>query len=312
MNDYTLERPGLEAHFPQSKQEWKELRRSFVGGSDVAAIAGLVDWATPFTIWCEKMGVSAKKDTLAMKYGRDNEKRILGYAQEILGPEAQIYQSRATYVQGNYGANLDGIAIHDGKEIGIEIKTTSDLTSWDRTPLHYWLQVQHYMNVCGLERFLVIVEGKGWRSHFFEESFDYLGNNIRFMINEFWDFVEKKEPPYMPDFSKKIERDYIVAALRKGILNYKFRESNVMNYLRDYIAAQSYIKKIQEELDILRAKILSAMGPKKELESCGFLAKSKEIESVRFDAARFKEDHPELYELYMKKSSYTQLVVKES
>lgn len=311
MNSYILKRPMMKVIQSKNDEEWKELRRSFVGGSDVAAIMGCSVWATEFTVWCEKLGVSAKKDTAAMKYGRDNEKRILSYAQDILGIESQIYKSPVTYVKGNRGANLDGIAVVNGEEIGIEIKTTGDLSPWNYVPVVYYFQIQHYMSVCGLKRFLLIAEGRNWREHYFVNSDECPQNEISRAIDDFWVFVEKKEPPYMPDFAKKIERDYAVAAAEKGILDFKVSESNLEQYCKYYIDAKKSLKQVEEISDCLKTKILSAIGQGREMCLPAFLVKANKIESERFDSAQFKEDYPDLYFRYLKKSSYTQLSVKE-
>jgi putative phage-type endonuclease len=56
------------------RDEWLEWRRGGIGASDVAGLLGLSKWSSPFTIWCDKLGLSPpSEDSERMRMGRRME-----------------------------------------------------------------------------------------------------------------------------------------------------------------------------------------------------------------------------------------------
>ena len=39
------------------REQWLELRRNSIGGSDAAAACGQSPWTSPLALWCDKMGM---------------------------------------------------------------------------------------------------------------------------------------------------------------------------------------------------------------------------------------------------------------
>ena len=44
----------LLGNFPSGSREWLDLRKTGIGGSEVAAICGFSKWTSPYTLWCQK------------------------------------------------------------------------------------------------------------------------------------------------------------------------------------------------------------------------------------------------------------------
>ena len=44
-----------------SREDWLNLRRHSIGGSDAAAIVGLNEYASPFSVWADKRGLTKDK-----------------------------------------------------------------------------------------------------------------------------------------------------------------------------------------------------------------------------------------------------------
>ena len=44
------------------RAEWLAWRRSGIGASDVAGILGISPWASPFTVWADKLGLLPDED----------------------------------------------------------------------------------------------------------------------------------------------------------------------------------------------------------------------------------------------------------
>lgn len=312
MTDYILNRPGLIVHLPQTHHEWLALRRGFVGGSDVAAIMGGSPWATPFTIWCEKMGVSAKKDTPAMRYGRENEERLLGWAQDVLGETMYVCKSPYTYVSGDFCANLDGIAKNcDGAEIGIEIKTTSDHKPWDSVPIYYQLQVQHYMMVCGLSSFFLFVEGRGWCDYFVIEQDLEMQARIRAEVETFWrDFVLTKTSPYHPNMDGAIEASYAVAAAEAGLIKMEVNDYELGCCIERFLDFDEEQKKYEKLREGAKNSLMAILGESRERKIDGYVLQKKKIGVERFDQAAFREAHPMLYVQFVRTTFYNKLRVE--
>ena len=60
----------------KSRDEWLERRRSYIGGSDAAAVVGLNPYKTNVELWQEKTGQLQPKDIsgeIYVKYGHDAE-----------------------------------------------------------------------------------------------------------------------------------------------------------------------------------------------------------------------------------------------
>ena len=46
----------------EDREEWLEVRKSGIGGSEVAAICGLSKWESAYTLWLRKTGQVEDKD----------------------------------------------------------------------------------------------------------------------------------------------------------------------------------------------------------------------------------------------------------
>lgn len=153
---------------------WLAERRNGVGASDVAGILGLSPWASPYSVWADKVyGSDDERDTLAMSFGRRAEAMIAPWFTELTGlyiggeqtacvhPEHP--HQRCTIDGRVYDERLDDDgrfllsvgAYSDDLCVGaLEIKTTSATPKeWeeDGIPVHYQCQGQWTMHVTGAQ-----------------------------------------------------------------------------------------------------------------------------------------------------------------
>lgn len=153
-----------------SREEWLELRRTGIGGSDAGAIMGLNQWITPLSVYLDKKGYARFEGNKATEWGNILEDPVRQKAKEELGIEIQIVPGMFTSKEHPFmNANFDGLLFIDGeKEIsgcvvsglgGHEIKTsrTGDGFTIDEIPDSYYAQVQHYMAVTGISFFILTV-----------------------------------------------------------------------------------------------------------------------------------------------------------
>lgn len=65
---------------------WLAERRTGIGGSDVAAILGLNEWTSPYTVWADKLGLlPEREDSEAMRQGRDLEHYVAERFSKVSG-----------------------------------------------------------------------------------------------------------------------------------------------------------------------------------------------------------------------------------
>jgi putative phage-type endonuclease len=195
---------------------WLAARKTGIGGSDAAVVMGLNPWKSADALWLEKTG-AIESDYLA-----DNEAVEWGNLLEI--PVAQKYESvtgrRVGLAETGEGLIMkspdypwmigtpdrlifkqEGLPLDvQGAYAGVlEIKTTGahHASDWaDEPPVHYQVQLQHYLAITELKlgSFAVLIGGQKfhWRDVERNDRF------IAYMIEReeaFWDCVQRDIPP---------------------------------------------------------------------------------------------------------------------
>ncbi len=68
------------------REQWLQIRRKTIGGSDAAAIVGLSHYSTPYSVWANKTGrIPDAEDNEAMRQGRDLEEYVAKRWEEATG-----------------------------------------------------------------------------------------------------------------------------------------------------------------------------------------------------------------------------------
>ena len=147
-----------------NEEEWHNIRQKHIGGSDCSIIMGHNPYNEDIQeLWQIKTGRKKQKDISdvpAVKNGILQEPHLRGIF-ESQYPEFEVKTLDKTLVSLKYpfmAANLDGVLENKtSKEKGVlEIKTARCMNwkqferDWkNEVPLHYHLQVQHYLAVTG-------------------------------------------------------------------------------------------------------------------------------------------------------------------
>ena len=160
----------LLGDFANGSPEWHELRNEpgVIGGSDIAACAGLSSWTSPITLWAKKTGQIPDEVTpnMSMKLGTILEEPILQlFADEH--PELTILTT-GTWANKTYPwmrANPDGLYLDaDGNWGIVEVKFSRDY--WTAVPQSYRAQVLWYMKVFGIKQAkLVALAGSSYQEY---------------------------------------------------------------------------------------------------------------------------------------------------
>lgn len=153
-----------------TREQWLELRRTGIGGSDAGAILGLNKYSTPLSVYLEKKDFASFNGNAATDWGNILEDPVRQKTREELGIEIETVPGMFTSKENPcMNANFDGLVYIEGeKEIagsvvsglgGHEIKTsrTGEGFTNDEVPDSYYAQVQHYMAATGLSWFVLTV-----------------------------------------------------------------------------------------------------------------------------------------------------------
>ena len=121
------------------RDKWLEIRRSGIGGSDIAGIMGISPWSTPLAVYCDKVGLRPPQDpTVAMEFGTRMEPTLRKWAEDELNREIatqaylesggfKILASPYLYRHPEYEVfigNVDGVVlVGDSVWAGLELKT---------------------------------------------------------------------------------------------------------------------------------------------------------------------------------------------
>jgi len=244
--------------FANGSPEWHELRNEpgVIGGSDIAASAGLSNWTSPITLWAKKTGQIPDEVTpnMSMKLGTILEDPILElFADEH--PELEI-MTTGTWANKAYPwmrANPDGLyKTADGEWGIVEVKFSRDY--WTQVPQSYRAQVLWYMRVFGIRQAkLVALAGSSYQEYDIEwdqfEADTLFDAAVRFR-QACLDFK-------MPDWDGSNSTLETVRALSPHIEDTEVDLDDLgmhyLNAVRDYEA-------ISNKVTDLKSRVISAMA----------------------------------------------------
>lgn len=191
-----------------TRHEWLKARRTGIGGSDAAAVAGISPWTTPYELWLDKTGAIAIKadDEVPefMRWGNRLEQAIADEYSERTGRKVRrMPELRRSKVHPFMLANIDRKI--EGENRLLEIKKVGEFSFRDgdwgeagtnEVPDHYALQVQHYMAVTGYDMADLAVLVGGNRMLVYEiPRDDEIIEDLISLEADFWAAVEARKAP---------------------------------------------------------------------------------------------------------------------
>ena len=167
-----------------SHQDWLQMRKAGIGGSDCAAAVGLSRWKSPFQLWSEKTDrIVPTKGGEALYWG--------SLMEPILRNKEHKYML----------ANIDGyVKNEDGSFSVLEIKTANAyaVQDWqDGLPIEYFAQIMHYMVVTGMSSayVAVLLGGNEFRIQKYDRDEEMIQHIVQ-MEEHFWyEYMLKDTPP---------------------------------------------------------------------------------------------------------------------
>lgn len=289
-----------------SDEEWLEIRKLGVGGSDVAAIMGLSRYRSPFSVYAEKTGLYKPEDisgnpavhwgtvlepVVGAEYARNHPDR------EVRRVDAVCRSLKRPWAQ----ASLD-FEVRD-PELGwgvLEIKTAGwrMADDWaDSVPVYYQTQVAHYLSVTNrpFADVAVLIGGQDYREfRVMRDAEDEAA--VVAAVDEFWGRVERRDPPDVMGGDSPILTE--VHAKSDG----EIQPSPDCPELDVWLAAKESADAAKERLANATALLKGRIGDSKGIKTRkGTVTWTRSTEK-RLDSKRLKAEEPELYEKYLVES----------
>lgn len=264
-----------------SHDEWLELRRRYIGASEVGITCGVSAWGSLAELFAEKRGLRPpKEDTNAMQRGRWGEPAVL----EALAhqrPEWQVARARLMVIDDEhreactpdafaYRPDRDGPGIVQAKVVSRGVYRKKWLDDYDNfhgeatPPAAYWLQTlqEARLNEVKWGVLAVLINSEyTWDFRLFDvERDDVLEAHIRHNNAEF--FRRYLDPNIMPPFEPQRDQALIRQLFPKdaGTTIDLSTDNRAAQLVEDLTETQAGLKRLKTQCDIIRTELESKLG----------------------------------------------------
>ncbi len=294
----------LVATKDMAQEEWLELRRKGIGGSDAAAILGLDRYRSPFEVYAEKLGLKAEEpDNEAMRQGRDFEDYVASRFCEDTGKK--VRRRNAILQHPDYPwilANIDRWVV--GENAGLECKTTSILNRTKFTqgeyPPNYYTQCMHYMAVTGAEKWYlaVLVLNRGFHVFTIERDEAEIAALIQ-AEKHFWEEHVLKQIPPTPDGSEStsevIKQLFPEARERETVALFGYEDK-----VQAYLELDAQVKSLEVQRDAIKQELQLALSDAEIGQAQGYIVEWKNQTRQTLDTKKLRAEQADIYQQYLK------------
>ena len=283
------------------RAEWLKIRRSYIGGSDAAAVCGLNPYVSPYSLWCEKKGITPDfAGNLATDVGEYLEEFIAKRFEAETGKKVRrnnfcIFNSEYPWAMADIDRELVG------EDAGLECKSTSALNlkqyKGGSFPAKFYVQCVHYLAVTGKQRwYLAVLIGNSDFKVFTIERQDVLEDIDALMTAEkdFSVTMQGDTPPAM-DGSEATD-----TALRQQGLSADLDEETVIDLtereelLDQYFAFKAQSDDLAKQADAIKQQLMQDMTENVYARTPRYKISYKPQERRTFDWKAMKKNYPAL------------------
>lgn len=297
-------------------EQWRELRKQSIGGSDVAALLGLNKYKSPYTLWAEKTGrlTLEQENTELMKQGTDLEDYVAKRFTEATGKK--VKKSSFMYRHKDYDfitANIDRLVV--GENAGLECKTTSVYNKSDfangEIPHNYYCQCMHYMEVMNFDKMYlaVLVLSKGFFWFEIHRNQDEINALIKAEVDFWQNHIVQDCPPEIDGSDSTydcIKNLFGNDEISGTVCNLSSIESEI----NQYQSIKNQLKYLGEEEKRLKNLIISKLGNNVYGKCSQFDISYKAQSTARLNTTELKKQLPDIYEKYVTKTESKVLRIK--
>lgn len=309
-----------------NRADWLTKRREGIGASDVAAILGLSPYGSPFTVWAEKTQGWEAEESESMHFGRVLEDVVVDEFTQSKGLHVGLRESLVHHPDFSWArATIDGLVFETpdinlsrvdiwGAPLGVyEGKTDGSWSRWSEIPDHIALQVNWQMFVTGLDHCWIACLHGGRRFEVYEVEYDKtLADTVLERVGEWRDrFLVGDETPE-PDGS-----DATTGVIRglyptsgDEVIELSAAMAADVDALR---AVKLEAKRVEAEQKRLENRVKVALQEASVGTVGGVpVVEWPQITAHRVDTKQLEAERPDIYEKYLRPSTYRRFLIKEA
>lgn len=304
-----------------AREEWLQLRKQGIGGSDAGAILGVNPYSSPMDVYINKINDDTDiedEDNESMRLGRDLEAYVAERFCEETG--LKVRRSNNMYAHPDYPfmiADVDRLIV--GKEnglIGLECKTASPYSAdkWKdgQIPAHYLAQCYHYMAVLGAKAWYiaVVIYGKEFKYIKIERDEEIINNLIQ-IEKQFWEqnVIARCMPE--PDGSEAAN-DFINEYFKESRHELSIPLLGFDEKLERRMEIDKLMNKLKAEKLQIEQEVKVFMKEAEFAEDENFIVSWKQSISNRLDTNRLKKEMPDIYKRFCKQITSRRFIVKHA
>jgi putative phage-type endonuclease len=303
-------------------EQWLELRRTGIGGSDAGGVLGMSRWSSPLSVWADKRGLLPEQpDNDDMEYGRRMEPTLRQWFIELMNSNGGDTLSAGEYPKMLRStlypwaiADLDGVVGCVKGMGGLELKTAdrSMAKEWKEgeLPDGYYCQIQHYNAVTGWPWFYVFcLLGKHPIIRYVPRNQPFI-DDLMERERQLWEMIEANT---MPAPSGLDCDDCVLSALYQGGGEDTVKVSQeIEEVMARHAALKESIDEWTEERKSLGQRIKLAMGNAKRGQGAAYHATWSRFKKHPLDIERLKREEPVIAAKYTKEEDGERFAVTEN
>ena len=299
-------------------EQWLELRKLGIGGSDASVVCGINKYKSPVELYMEKTGQIVPDEAGEYAYwGKQLESIVRLEFTKRTGIEVlPVYKLLRSKEYPFMLANLDGVCKHPDYGPSIfEAKTANAFKAdeWNNAvPIEYVMQVQHYLAVTGYRGayIAVLIGGNTFKWMFMERDEEAISMLIKWE-SDFWEHVQSDIPPCLD--GSEASAAFLKKRFPEAVPHSKVTLPNeAVTLINQYEAAREKAEEYAEEKQKVENQLKQMLGENDTGTAGDRIITWINVHQERFDSKALKSDHPELCKQYVSQSSYRRFTVKKA
>ena len=288
--------------------QWVNLRKSSIGGSDAAVCVNMNSYSSLLTLYADKKGLSKEKDvTEAMKLGTDLEQYVAERFMEKTGKK--VRNDFFMYADDEYDyitANIDRRIV--GENAGLECKVMGSFNGYNleagEIPSHYYCQCQHYMMVMGFDMvyLAIFVLQRGLYVIEIQRDLDFI-KSLREAETAFWTQYIMQDRMPDPDGSDA-SLDTLKELYPKGYKDTEIVIPGLDRLITDYKSLKEIADDYGKQAERIKAQICQRLGNNEAGLGIQYGCSWKSQSKTSIDSKRLKAEMPDVYAKYSTVSDY--------
>ena len=288
------------------KDKWLEKRRIGIGGSDASSILGFNPYKSSMAVYIDKIEPrinEANSEQISYKMELGNKLKSFVASEFMIKTGKKVRNINGMLRNDKYPfaiANIDRAVV--GEKAFLECKVTNSFNKkeWEKTvPIHYQIQMNHYMAVTGASYcyVAVLIGNEELVIHKLERDEEYI-EEIMKLEEMFWNNCVLGDEPPMPDgssdYSKTLDvlykdskdEELILFEAEKILERYDEVVNLYKVFEKEKKAIEQYLKLQMKDYEI------AYVGDRK--------ITWKKQERNTIDTTRLKKEHPEIVDKFMR------------